>query len=60
MITEEEFRKNSQLMSEGIGYGMMDCWGRYLDLKGRKWQKAGEDCIMRGFTICTARQVLSA
>lgn len=30
-----------------------------MDLKGRKWQKAGEDCIMRDFTICTARQVLS-
>jgi hypothetical protein len=27
-----------------IGY-----WGEYLDLKGNKWQKAWEDCIMRGF-----------
>lgn len=25
----------------------MECWGRYLDLKGGKWQKAGEDCVMR-------------
>jgi len=22
---------------------------RYLDLRGRKWREAGEDCIMRSF-----------
>jgi hypothetical protein len=23
--------------------------GEYLDLRGRKWQEDGEDCIMRSF-----------
>jgi hypothetical protein len=25
----------------------------YLDLRGRKWREAGEDCIMRSFITCT-------
>jgi hypothetical protein len=29
-----------------------------LDLRGMKWQEAGEKCIMRSFTICTARLLL--
>jgi hypothetical protein len=29
-----------------------------LDVKGRKWREAGEDCIMRSFIICTLHQIL--
>jgi hypothetical protein len=29
-----------------------------LDLRGRKWQEAGEDCIMRSFVTCTLHKVL--
>jgi hypothetical protein len=28
-------------------------WGTYLDLRGRQWQDAGENSIMKSFTICT-------
>jgi hypothetical protein len=30
----------------------------YLDLRGRKWQEAGEDCILRSFITYTVRQIL--
>ena len=56
MIAEEEFRNNNQLTAEGNR--VKECRGWYLDLKGRKWQKAGEECIMRSFTVFTACQVL--
>jgi hypothetical protein len=26
--------------------------------RGRKWQEAGEDCIMRSFITCTLQQIL--
>jgi len=26
------------------GHLRTGCWGKYLDLRGRKWQEAGEDC----------------
>jgi hypothetical protein len=29
-----------------------------LDITGRKWQEAGEDCIMRSFIICILYPVL--
>jgi hypothetical protein len=29
----------------------------YLDLRERKWQDAGEDCIMRSFITCMLQQV---
>jgi hypothetical protein len=29
-----------------------------LDLSGGKWQKAGEDCIMRSFITCTLPNVI--
>jgi hypothetical protein len=29
-----------------------------VDLRGRKLQEAGEDCIMRSFTTCTLHQIL--
>jgi hypothetical protein len=29
-----------------------------LDLRGRKWQEAGEDCIKRSFIICAVHKVL--
>jgi hypothetical protein len=33
------------------------CWGEYLDLRGRKWREAGEDCIMRSFITCTLHHI---
>jgi hypothetical protein len=32
--------------------------GERLDLRGRKWREAGEDCIMRGFITYTLHQIL--
>jgi hypothetical protein len=29
-----------------------------LDLSGRKWQKAGEDCIVKSFIICKLFQAV--
>jgi hypothetical protein len=29
-----------------------------LDLRGRKWWEAREDCIMRSFITCTLHQIL--
>jgi hypothetical protein len=29
-----------------------------LDLRGRKWQEAGEDCIMRSFITSTHQNVI--
>jgi hypothetical protein len=26
-------------------------WGEYLDVRGRRWREAGEDCIMRSFIV---------
>jgi hypothetical protein len=34
------------------------CCEKYLDLRGRKWRKAGKDCIMRSFITCTLHQKL--
>jgi hypothetical protein len=31
----------------------------YLNLRGRKWWEAGEDCIMRNFITCMYHQILS-
>jgi hypothetical protein len=31
---------------------------RIFGPKGRKWQEAGEHCIMRSFITCTLRQIL--
>jgi hypothetical protein len=30
----------------------MGCRGRYLDLRGMKWQLTGENCRMRSFLVC--------
>jgi hypothetical protein len=30
-----------------------------LDLRGRKWQEAGEDCTMRNFITYTLHQIVS-
>jgi hypothetical protein len=35
--------------------GRRGCCREYLDLRGRKWQEAGEDCIMRSFITCTVK-----
>jgi len=34
------------------------CSGKYLELRGRKWQKAGEDCIVRVFVTFTLQEIL--
>jgi hypothetical protein len=31
-----------------------------LDLRGRKWQEAGEDCIMRGFITCALIRLMKS
>jgi hypothetical protein len=37
------------------------CTVVYLDLRGRKWLKAGEDCIMRSFIyFCTSAYIIRA
>jgi len=33
-------------------------WGECLDLRGRKYQEAGEDCIMKSFVNCIFHQIL--
>jgi hypothetical protein len=40
------------------GYLRTGCKGEYLDLRGRKWQEAGEDCIMRSFITFAIYQIL--
>jgi hypothetical protein len=30
----------------------------YLDLGGRKWREAGEDCLMNSFINCTLNKIL--
>jgi hypothetical protein len=35
---------------------MAECL-EYLDLRGRKWREAGEDCIMRSFITCTPQHI---
>jgi hypothetical protein len=32
------------------------CRGEYLDLRGRKWWEAAENCIMRSFVTCVIRK----
>jgi hypothetical protein len=34
------------------------CCGEYLDLRGRKWQEAGEAFIMRIYITCKLHQML--
>jgi hypothetical protein len=29
-----------------------------LELRGKKWQEAEEDCVMRSFISCTLQQIL--
>jgi hypothetical protein len=41
-----------------ITASVLDHRGEYLDLRGRKWWEAGEDCIMRSFIICVPHQIL--
>jgi hypothetical protein len=31
--------------------------GKYLELRGMKWQEGGENCVMRGFIICALNRV---
>jgi hypothetical protein len=30
----------------------------YLDVRGKKWLKTGEDCVIRSFVTCTLRKIL--
>jgi hypothetical protein len=39
--------------------GRKEIEGEYLDLRGRKWWEAGEDCIMRSFIAHVLHQILS-
>jgi hypothetical protein len=41
----------------GWRYLRTGCWEEYLDLRSRKWQEAGEDCIMRSFITYTLHQI---
>jgi len=34
------------------------CRGEYIDLRGRKWQDAGEDFIARSFITSALHQIL--
>jgi len=34
------------------------CWGKYLDLRGRKWRETGKDFVKNSFMICTLHQIL--
>jgi hypothetical protein len=31
---------------------------QYVDVRGRKWCKAGEDCLLRSFVTWTLHQIL--
>jgi hypothetical protein len=46
-----EWLPYSYIQSDGV-------WEEYLDLRGRKWWEAGEDCIMRSFITCTLHHIL--
>jgi hypothetical protein len=39
------------------GFLRTQCWGRYLDLKGRKTD-CGENCIVMNFTACILHRIL--
>jgi hypothetical protein len=45
---------------ENIHWGGLrtGCCGECLDLRGRNWQEAEEDCKMRSFIICLLHQML--
>jgi len=47
----------SHTLREG-GCLRTECWGKYLDLSGRKWQETGEDYIMRSFIVGTLHQII--
>ena len=40
------------------GYLRIGCWGRYLVLRGMRWQGSGEDYIMRSLLICTPHHIV--
>ena len=42
----------------GWGCLTVGCWGRYLGLRGTRWNGSGEDYIMRSFMLCTAHRIL--
>ena len=46
-------RKERRLRVFGIG-----CWGKYLDLRGTRWQGNGESCITRSWMISTPYPIL--
>jgi hypothetical protein len=57
---------NRKTETTEIDYKIILFWGcmrtewrrEYLDLRERKWQEAGEECIMRSFITCTLHQIL--
>jgi hypothetical protein len=40
-----------------LKFSRTECWGRYLDLNGRKTDR-GENCIMMNFTACILHRIL--
>ena len=40
------------------GWSGKMCWGKYLDLRGMRWQGNGESCITRSWMICTPYPIL--
>jgi hypothetical protein len=49
-----------RLIHQYIHWGCLSTgyWGEYMDLRGRKWQEAGEDCKIRSFITCIFQLIL--
>jgi hypothetical protein len=45
------------IMHSAKGVGICHVLGVYLDLRGRKWRDAEEECIVRSFITCTRHQI---
>jgi hypothetical protein len=52
----EMVRQPADFMSGNIKAVMLTS-SEHLDPRGRKWQEAGEHCIMRSFITCTLHKI---
>jgi hypothetical protein len=43
----------------GPGRSRIGCWGRYLGLRGTKYQESPADCLARNLMICTLTKCYS-